>query len=371
MTTRSLWRWRTATLAATAVAVVAATVQPAASQSSGPPNLALNPSGSGMPSPIESDPGWGGGSYPWQMLDGIVSPPDWQHGLAFTGGRVSYAGQPCGPRQATVAFGTTETVAKVVIWHHGDEHVPATAEVSYWDGSAWSQVATQRVFGAVRASTGYEGISDEYTFGPVQASKVRYSFDNCGQTLSGIPNEHGWIYEFEAFATADAGPGSASDATRVEVVGGALALDMPDVADFAPVTLDGSAQTTSATVDPFAVTDATGTGAGWRLTAQATPFAEIDTDGNYVSGGRTLPPDSLSLEGLAVAADGTASPPPTVAPGPHVLDGMGAVTLLDAAPGSGMGRFVVSPDSLTLGIPADAYARTYRSDVTLSLVTGP
>jgi hypothetical protein len=34
----------------------------------------------------ESSPGWGGGSYPDEMLDGAIAYDFWGHGLAFTGG---------------------------------------------------------------------------------------------------------------------------------------------------------------------------------------------------------------------------------------------------------------------------------------------
>lgn len=43
----------------------------------------------------ESDTGWGGGVYPWDMVDGLNLYPDWQHGLAFTGGKIPYI-EPCG-----------------------------------------------------------------------------------------------------------------------------------------------------------------------------------------------------------------------------------------------------------------------------------
>lgn len=353
-----------------AASVLALGAVPAFAQSGGGENLALNSSGAGQPSPVESDPGWGGGSFPWQMIDGVRSPADWRHGLAFTGGRGSWAGEACGPRQATIDFGSAQSFNRVVIWHHGDEHIPAEAAVSYWDGSAWSALSPTRVAGAVRDTTGYIGISDEYSFPAVEGSKVRYSFDNCGLNTSGVQNEHGWIYEFEVYV-ATAGSGGSSDPTHVEIIGGSLTVGQPMVGDFEPVTLTGSAQDTSASMDPFDVVDATGTGAGWALTVQATRFAEVDSAGAYVDGGRTLPAESLSMAAPTVSAEGTSSPPPSVAPGPYLIDGAGAVSLLSAATDAGMGRFVVAPGGLTLSVPGDAYARTYRSDLTLSLVSGP
>jgi hypothetical protein len=34
-------------------------------------NLAFNPFNKDYPSPLESDRGWGGGSFPWEIVDGI------------------------------------------------------------------------------------------------------------------------------------------------------------------------------------------------------------------------------------------------------------------------------------------------------------
>ncbi len=171
-----------------------------------PTNLALNPARSGFPSPLESDPGWGGGSFPWDIVDGLHTCPSWEHGLAFTGGHTHGVGsggwvQPCGERQATVNFNSATEFAKVVLWHHPDErHVPADYRLDYWDGATWRPIAAVRSFGASRdSSAGYGSVSDEYTFSPVVGSKVRYSFNNCGNTIDGIPIVHGWLYEFEVY----------------------------------------------------------------------------------------------------------------------------------------------------------------------------
>ncbi|MDQ4068702.1 MAG: hypothetical protein M3203_04380 [Actinomycetota bacterium] len=171
-----------------------------------PTNLALNPARSGFPSPLESDPGWGGGSSPWDIVDGLHTYPSWEHGLAFTGGHTHGVGsggwvQPCGERQATVNFNSATEFAKVVLWHHPDErHVPADYRLDYWDGATWRPIAAVRSFGASRdSSAGYGSVSDEYTFSPVVGSKVRYSFNNCGNTIDGIPIVHGWLYEFEVY----------------------------------------------------------------------------------------------------------------------------------------------------------------------------
>lgn len=165
-------------------------------------NLALNTSGSGYPSPLESDRGWGGGSYPWQIMDGLGSYPDWPHGLAFTGGHNGSGGswiEPAGPRQATINFGSVKTFNRVVLWHHGDDHVPAVANLAYWTGSAWMNIAFQRGYDSNYVTVGSGAKPDTYTFAAVTGSKVRYSFDNRGNNILGTPIVHGWLYEMEVF----------------------------------------------------------------------------------------------------------------------------------------------------------------------------
>jgi hypothetical protein len=165
-------------------------------------NLALNPQGSGYPSPLESDRGWGGGSYPWQITDGLRSYPDWPHGLAFTGGHNGSGGswvEPAGPRQATINFGEAKTFNKVILWHHGDEHVPAEATLAYWAGSVWTNIAHQKRYDSNYVSAGSGAKPETYTFAAVTGSKVRYSFDNSSMNILGTPIIHGWLYEMEVF----------------------------------------------------------------------------------------------------------------------------------------------------------------------------
>lgn len=169
---------------------------------SGPPeaespseDLALNRSGSGYPSPLGSDPGWGGGSYPWQIVDGHRLCPNgfqgWMCGLAFTGGTGQYMGQPCGWRQATIDFGQPKTFNRVVVWHIGLEHVPNTYKIEYWNGSAWVEVFS--------TTNGHDFLSfplaTDNTFTAVTGSKVRYALKNCDIV-------HGWIWEFEVYLDA-------------------------------------------------------------------------------------------------------------------------------------------------------------------------
>lgn len=163
-----------------------------------------------------------------------------------------------------------------------------------------------------------------------------------------------------------------ADDTNVTVTGGLLDITTPPAVDnFAPVTLNGTAQTTPATLGGFQVNDATGSGDGWKVTVQADQFTEHDgTD--YVPSGRTLDTSSLIMAAPAVALAGdTTSPAPEITAGEYPIDAGSAVTIASAATGTGMGMYDFTESALTLSIPTDTYANTYRSTVTVSAVTGP
>jgi hypothetical protein len=164
-------------------------------------DIALNTSDTGFPTPLESDHGWGGGNQPWEIVDGQETYAQWYHGLAFTGGNNNWDGEPAGPRQATIDFGQNQSFDKVVLWHHGDDHVPQQTSLDYWNGSAWVPISFTRTLDIEPGSTGWSR-SDTYTFAPVTGSKVRYSFDNRLQNILGTQITHGWLYEFEVRSQA-------------------------------------------------------------------------------------------------------------------------------------------------------------------------
>jgi hypothetical protein len=158
-------------------------------------DIALNTSATGFPTPLESDHGWGGGNLPWDIVDGQTTYSEWYHGLAFTGGTANWGGEPAGPRQATIDFGQNQTFDKVVLWHHGDDHIPQQSSLDYWNGSAWVPISFTRTLDIEPGSSNWSR-SDTYTFAPVTGSKVRYSFDNRLQNILGTQITHGWLYEF-------------------------------------------------------------------------------------------------------------------------------------------------------------------------------
>lgn len=166
-----------------------------------PCNLALNPSRSGFPSPLESDPGWGGGSDTWDVVDGQTYYPWWAEGLALNYG---------GHRQVTIDFGSPQTFEEVVVWHHTDccaagNNVPASVSLEYHDGGAWHPIASfSRSYdlGYAPPAGMHGAYPDRYTFAPVTGSKVRWSYDGSGPNVLGATGGwHGWVYEMEVFGT--------------------------------------------------------------------------------------------------------------------------------------------------------------------------
>jgi hypothetical protein len=189
------------------VVCTSGTCAPAACSEQALIDLALNPSCSGFPSPLSSDAGWGGGSYPCDLVDGVHSYSTWARGLAFTGGHQDATGgppyiEPAGVRRAVIDFGETKTFQKVVMWWHGAEHTPASGTLELWNGDEWLEISNvTRTYGETHAegeNAGYSD-SDAYTFPPVTGSKVRYSFDNSGNNVLNTYNVHGWLYSMEVF----------------------------------------------------------------------------------------------------------------------------------------------------------------------------
>jgi hypothetical protein len=161
-------------------------------------------------------------------------------------------------------------------------------------------------------------------------------------------------------ATAFAPGAFAADGTSATVTGGSLSVTNAVADDFAGRSITGVAQTTTAPLGTFSVSDLTGSGAGWRVTAQATQF----------DGATDLAVGSLSLSQPTVASPNTDSPDPTVAGGPYTIDN-GAVQVASAAVTNGMGVYDFAATTMTLSLPANVYADTYTSTVTISVVSGP
>jgi hypothetical protein len=130
-------------------------------------------------------------------------------------------------------------------------------------------------------------------------------------------------------------------------------------------TLDGSDLIVTGNLGESTVVDATGSGAGWRLTIAGSTFKN--------AAGKALPADALTISGVTVVKNSGKSPtnttsyPVTV---PTADTAPPAVKFAGAAADSGMGKFTVTP-AIALAVPADAYAGDYASTLTISIVSGP
>lgn len=132
-------------------------------------------------------------------------------------------------------------------------------------------------------------------------------------------------------------------------------------------TLTGVDQTLTAS-QAFDVGDATGSGAGWNITATSTTFT---------AGAHTLATGATtvtSAPGVACDAGATCTVATNSTSYPYTLPAAStaptATKLVDTAANTGLGNQTVTP-SWKLAIPGNTFAGTYNSTWTLSLVSGP
>lgn len=149
-----------------------------------------------------------------------------------------------------------------------------------------------------------------------------------------------------------------------QVVG--ITFTSPTVGSFSPVSLDGAAKVTSATVGTFSVSDARLVASGWRVTVSATQLCEQLLAATCALLPKTLPIGSLDQSAPSVTGPG---PLPTTSAAPGIDSA--PRTLASAAVGTGLGTFAFSASTLTMQVPAKAYAKTYVSTVTWTVASGP
>lgn len=152
------------------------------------------------------------------------------------------------------------------------------------------------------------------------------------------------------------GPAMAQDGTTVTVSGTPLDITVPEIADFAAMEITGQIQSPTAALDEYTVTDFSGTGDGWAVTADATQFTGT---------GGTLDAGSLSLSAASVTpAAGTTSANPSIPVGGVIDDGDLVISTADVD--TGMGEYVFGATTATLTLPSDVRAGNYSSTVTLT-----
>jgi VCBS repeat protein/putative surface cell wall-binding protein len=163
------------------------------------------------------------------------------------------------------------------------------------------------------------------------------------------------------------GGGSNSAQVKVALTGGGLSASTT-AAPSLSATLTGQDQTLNYTL-PITVTDATASGNGWNLTITSTQFSTSASPVN------TLPTTaSTAISASSVCAAGTCVNPTNAVSYPLTIPaGASAPTpvkLFNAAVGTGMGAFTITP-SVNILIPGSAVAGTYTSTITLAIVSGP
>lgn len=179
-----------------------------------------------------------------------------------------------------------------------------------------------------------------------------------------------------ALALGIAIPAFAAGETGVTVTGAGLSGGGMGFNGFSAITLDGTQRTATATFSIANLVDPRGTGAGWNHSLTLTTLKEYDTVGSaYVVSGKELAASSMRVTTASIItlADATSSAANTVTPIPTTtaLDTVSPVKLVSAAVAGGMGSYAVSDLTATLTVPASAYAKTYKTDATVSLNTAP
>lgn len=170
-----------------------------------------------------------------------------------------------------------------------------------------------------------------------------------------------------AAVAALAVPAAASATTgTASITGGSLSMVAPPAVGFT-ATLDGTDQTVSSP-QLFGVLDATGSGAGWNITATSTTFT---------AGADTLPATATTVPAAptpACDASATCAPAVTTVTYPYTLPAGAtpptATKLYNAMSATGLGSQTATA-TVRLAIPASTRAGTYTSTWFYSLVSGP
>jgi hypothetical protein len=163
-------------------------------------------------------------------------------------------------------------------------------------------------------------------------------------------------------------PADATTATATLSAGSLAFITAPPAVSFS-ATLDGSDQTVS-TTQALDVSDATGSGSGWNMTATSTTFATtspvhtMSTSATTVGSSPTVACDAGSS---CTLASNSVTYPYTL---PAASSAPTATKMFNAAANTGLGNETVTP-TWKLAVPASTFAGTYSSTWTLSLVSGP
>lgn len=157
---------------------------------------------------------------------------------------------------------------------------------------------------------------------------------------------------------------TATQTANVTINGGARTVTSGSTVTLPAVGLTGYDTSAAVSLGNVSVTDASGTGAGWHLMASCPKVA---------AGSKSLPTGSASIDPVVSVnkIDQTSSAVPTISTGAAAAIDSGAVTLLDATAGNGMGSYTAALKNLTVNVPANTFAGTYTTSIVYDLATAP
>lgn len=165
---------------------------------------------------------------------------------------------------------------------------------------------------------------------------------------------------------------------QVSIQSGSLSLTTPSVsADFGSITVDGTTKTQNVNLGTLNASDYRGTGEGWHVTVSASQFTQTNVG---VNPALLLETNTLFLNGISniTQVDGS-SGLPTSSGAPWTIDS-GAVEILSAAVGDGLGSFDVTfpANALELNVDTsktivdpDNNPTLFESTITWTIVAGP
>ncbi len=189
-------------------------------------------------------------------------------------------------------------------------------------------------------------------------------------------------------------PGTASATTCVagsdctltgtlSLAAGTLSLTSPSSLSWGTTLTGFNLSLVDTSDEQYMVDDATGSGSGWHVAMSATTFTTgtqsladagtLSTNGSVISATATAGPSEICEATCTVPANTTTYPVAitTAASSPTPS------TIFDTVAGTGLGDVLIGgstdpgPVGWWLQIPADVYAGTYTSSVTLEVISGP